>query len=420
MSFPLIHFIIFEDLDRYMMGQITTSVQLIIVIPYNRMQQRQRRRLFYTASTCFGGIVVAVGGCSSFYDDNENVRKAKRVGQSMFRIGNLLKTASHIGIDYAYVLYVDKNKRNQSANYSKLLNQLSSLQKDQETNTFNKNNATTSEIVNQWQNKIIKTREEIDLVTENLAYLDNTDDGMSNIHRRNARRLRTMCAENGGLYIKLGQHLAMLDHIFPTEYQEELSHLLSRNPSSSYESIRRIIKSDIGFFPEEIFSEFQTTPLASASLAQVHVAIGKDGKKYAVKVQHEGLLESSPVDRRIITWLVDLIPYFFRDFDYAWLAKEMNLNLPLELDFTNERRNLVECARLLSKEIKEGSVAVPIAVAELSSHRVLTMTFEEGVQVNDREGIKRMGLTPADISKTVSEVFCEQIFRHGFVHCGKS
>lgn len=386
---------------------------------YCALEEMKRRngKLIYAASAC-----ATIGGCSivaNYFDDNENVRKTKRMAQSIFRITNLVKTAVHMGTDYAYVLYVDNNSS--TSNYSKLQKQLSSLQKDQEINTYNKNNANTIEITDKWQNEIASTRKKIDAITETLANLSDDADSsiMSKVHRRNASRLREMCAQNGGLYIKLGQHLAMLDHIFPTEYQEELSHLLSRNPRSSYESVRRIIKTDIGFFPEELFSEFHTTPLASASLAQVHIAIGKDGKKYAVKVQHEGLLESSPVDRTIITHLVDLIPIFFRDFNYAWLAKEMNLNLPLELDFTNERHNLSECARILSKEIKEGSVAVPVAVPELSSHRVLVMSFEDGVYVSDKEGIKRMGLNPADISRTVSEVFCEQIYRHGFVHCGK-
>ena len=95
---------------------------------------------------------------------------------------------------------------------------------------------------------------------------------------------------NKGLYIKLGQHISMMDHVIPLEYQEELSKLLSNNPVSSIESVRKIIREDLGKDPNELFEKFEDEPIASASLAQVHIAYGRDGKKYAVKVQHAGRL----------------------------------------------------------------------------------------------------------------------------------
>jgi aarF domain-containing kinase len=68
------------------------------------------------------------------------------------------------------------------------------------------------------------------------------------LHERNAIRLRDMCSQNKGIYIKLGQHLAMLDYMFPSEYQEILSSLLANTPTSSIESVRRVIHSQFGIY----------------------------------------------------------------------------------------------------------------------------------------------------------------------------
>ena len=242
----------------------------------------------------------------------------------------------------------------------------------------------------------------------------------SDLHTRNAKRLLQMCENNQGLYIKLGQHVCMLDHIVPLEYQRVLSKLLANNPVSSFDSVVATFVNDIGKHPSEVFSKFEETPLASASLAQVHVAYGKNGEKYAVKIQHDGLRESSTVDRAVITFVIDeVVRRIFEGFDYRWLTKEMNKNMPIELDFNSELRNLQKCAVLLKKYIDNGVLIIPQAFPELSSKRVLTMSFEEGVPVSNKQAILALQLSTDEVAKMISTVFCEQIYRHGFVHCGK-
>jgi aarF domain-containing kinase len=236
------------------------------------------------------------------------------------------------------------------------------------------------------------------------------------IHIRNAKRLRDMCAENGGLYIKLGQHLAMLDHVMPMEYPGILTTLLANTPTSSIESVKRVFQEDLGRSPEELFDTFETIPIASASLAQVHVAT-KNGQKFAVKVQHEGLVEGSDIDRFVITKIVDVLGDLFSGFRYQWLTKEMNLNLPKELDFQCEKENLLQATKNLQSFIQRGDVAVPKPITDISSKRILTMTFEEGVYVSRIKDISHYQIDASDISTLISRVFSEQIFRHGFVHC---
>ena len=132
----------------------------------------------------------------------------------------------------------------------------------------------------------------------------------------------------------------MLDYILPGEYALVLRSLLDKNPSSSIDSIRSVIHKDLGAYPEELFASFEETPIASASLAQVHIATGKDGKKYAVKIQHDGLLESSEGDRLAITFIVALLSRLFKDFNYNFLTREMNQNLP-QVPFTVEHNHYV-------------------------------------------------------------------------------
>jgi len=126
-----------------------------------------------------------------------------------------------------------------------------------------------------------------------------------------------------------------------------------------------------------------TTPLLTHlsslpfySHCQVHIAYGHDGQKYAVKCQHEGLRESAAGDMAVITFLVYAVSRLFEGFDYNWLTREMNQNMPLELDFTVERGNMEKCARLMADMVASGDVAVPTSVPALSAQRVLTMSFE--------------------------------------------
>jgi aarF domain-containing kinase len=150
----------------------------------------------------------------------------------------------------------------------------------------------------------------------------------SGCHQRGADRLVALCFRNGGVYIKLGQHIGMLDHLLPAEYVLTMRrHLLDACPVCPWSSVRRTIMEDLGAAPETLFRSIETEPIASASLAQVHVAIDHDGRKRAVKVQHRGLRETSAVDLKTIELLVRTIKWVAPSIDYLWLVEEANENL---------------------------------------------------------------------------------------------
>jgi aarF domain-containing kinase len=334
-----------------------------------------------------------------------------------------------ITADYVQCMALDA--RQEVSEYERLGKELSDLQTKQEQQTiemwkFKDSDSTRAASL---EKAIADTRTLIDQVAAKMSTIrsasasaksGNGDEVLSPfeaVHKRSATRLRIMCSRNKGVYVKLGQHVAMLDHIVPQAYQDELCKLLADNPHSSFESVRRVIKSELGRYPEEIWERFEPTAIASASLAQVHIAYDKAGNKYAVKVQHEDLRNGAHGDMLAITFLIHLLSSMFKDFNYDWLAREMNKNLPLELDFENEVKNMKKCALLLRDLVQAGDVVVPTPDESLASSRVLTMGFEQGSYVTDIAAINRMGLDPAHVARLISVAFCEQMYRHGFVHC---
>jgi len=151
------------------------------------------------------------------------------------------------------------------------------------------------------------------------------DEGIpANVHQRNANRLLQLCRTNGGVYIKVGQHLANLDLLLPDEYLKSLSSLFDDAPVSSYENVCHVIKEELGSSPEQLFDDFSIDPFASASLAQVHTAKCKaTGKKLAVKVQHKGLRETSKGDLLAMATVTNIAEKLFDDFNFGWICEEL-------------------------------------------------------------------------------------------------
>ncbi|KAJ9540697.1 hypothetical protein OSB04_027203 [Centaurea solstitialis] len=242
----------------------------------------------------------------------------------------------------------------------------------------------------------------------------------SEVHARSARRLEELCFKNGGIYIKLGQHIGQLEYLVPPEYINTLREsMLNRCPTSSYDQVCQVVKKELGGAPEEIFEEFDPVPIASASLAQVHVARTHQGEKVAVKVQHMHMTDTAAADYATVELIVNTLHRLFPSFDYRWLVDEVRDSLPKELDFLIEAKNSIKCMdnfRRLSPHIAD-YVYAPAVYWNLSTTKLLTMEFMDGAQVNDLKSIQKLGVSPHDIATLVSKTFAEMMFKHGFVHC---
>uniref|UniRef100_A0A2N9GL70 ABC1 atypical kinase-like domain-containing protein n=1 Tax=Fagus sylvatica TaxID=28930 RepID=A0A2N9GL70_FAGSY len=249
------------------------------------------------------------------------------------------------------------------------------------------------------------------------------------VHLRSARKLQELCFRNGGIYIKLGQHIGQLEYLVPQEYVQTMREsMLNKCPVSSYDQVCQVFKKELGETPDKVFSEFDPAPIASASLAQVHVARTRDGQKVAVKVQHTHLTDTAAADHATVDFIVNAIHRFFPAFDYRHLAylsllcsKHVAIvsNYDKELDFMIEAKNSERCLDNFRKQSPHIAdyVYAPKVYWNLSTSKLLTMEFMDGAQVNDVKTIQKLGIQPNEVAKLVSQAFAEMIFKHGFVHC---
>lgn len=222
-------------------------------------------------------------------------------------------------------------------------------------------------------------------------------DDIGEVHQRNATKLFELLRANGGLYLKIGQAIAMQSAILPPEFQKMFAKMFDDAPQNSWEEVRQVIMEDFGQTPEEVFGiSFDGDPdmgvmekkaRASASVAQVHWARLKDGREVAIKIQKREIAQqlgwdlwSFKVVTRIYSWWFDL-PFYT-------LVPYMTERLVLECDFENEARNSQRMAELVKGEPRlRDRVYIPKVYSDLSSKRVMTAEWIEGVRLWDKASI---------------------------------
>src|SRR2546426_5617680 len=232
-------------------------------------------------------------------------------------------------------------------------------------------------------------------------------------HRRSAERAYRLATRLEGLPIKVCQFLGSRADILPAEYVEVLSRLQDRVPPRRLATFLPLLRRELGRPVEAVFAELDPTPLASASLAQVHRGRLRDGREVAVKMQYPDSEQVVRVDLKSFAVLVGVLARLERDFDFRALIREVEKYVPLELDFVHEADNAERMAAHLRGR---SDILVPAVVGELSTRRVLVMEYTPGVRVTDVDGLRAIGIDPADIAQRLIDVFCEQILVHGFFH----
>ncbi|KAF8963836.1 hypothetical protein BGZ46_000887 [Entomortierella lignicola] len=241
---------------------------------------------------------------------------------------------------------------------------------------------------------------------------------MSALHKRSAVRLREMLSKNGGIYIKLGQHLASLKYLLPDEWTTSMEPLQDRCTPSSLESIQALFLSDLGQPLSAFFSSFDVEPIGVASLAQVHKAKLLNGREVAVKIQHPALKEFSTIDIKTVGVLTSFVAYVFPAFEFTWLSDEMQTSLPRELDFDVEAANAARVASNFDKARAEGSKStIKIPDVIWSRKRVLVMEFMVGSRIDDLRYLKENNIKVSEVSNEMARTFSQMIYKDGFVHC---
>ena len=236
---------------------------------------------------------------------------------------------------------------------------------------------------------------------------------ISAYHRRSAQRILDTATRRRGLLIKVGQIMGARADVLPDEYVEVLSQLHDTVPPQPLAAIRPLIERELRAPVERIFAEFSPTPIASASLAQVHLARLHDGRDVAVKVQYPEIEEIVRVDLQNVRILGRFANRLLPDFDFTPIIEELSTNIPQELDFINEGHNAEATARNFADR---DDIIVPRIYWEYTARRVLTMEYVEGIKITDTEALAAAGIERQAVARLVADSYIRQIFTHGFFH----
>ncbi|KAF2773839.1 ABC1-domain-containing protein [Teratosphaeria nubilosa] len=223
-------------------------------------------------------------------------------------------------------------------------------------------------------------------------------DSVADVHARSASRVFELLRNNGGLYLKIGQAIAMQSAILPPEFQKMFARMFDDATQNDWNEVQQVVRADFGGRSvEEVFGVsfdgdpgrgiMERTARASASVAQVHWARLQDGREVAIKIQKREIarqvgwdLWAFKVVTKIYTWWFDLPLYH--------LVPYISDRLMLETDFQNEAKNSEKMRQYIQNEPRlRGRVYIPRVYHELSSKRVMTAEWIEGIRLWDKEGI---------------------------------
>ena len=233
-------------------------------------------------------------------------------------------------------------------------------------------------------------------------------------HVRNARRIYRAIVELQGLYIKVGQLFSCMANFLPAAFRRELDGLQDRVPPRPYEAIEQRIRDEFdGRGPQQLFRSFDPTPIASASIGQVHMARTLDGHRVAVKVQYPDIETTVRADLQALRTIFSVVERFIPYRGMDSIHREIRSIILQELDYTAEAGNSAQVGAAFGERT---DVHVPRVIPELSTKHILTTEFIDGVKVNDTEGLAALGIDPSSLARLVIEAYCQQIFRQGVYH----
>ncbi len=228
-------------------------------------------------------------------------------------------------------------------------------------------------------------------------------------------RLRMALTELGPTFIKLGQILAARPDLVGTTIANELKNLHSNVPAVDSATIRQTLRDELGFRLDTDIIDFDDTPLATASIGQVHRARLADGTDVVVKVQRPAIEETILCDLDVLEGVAELAEKVegLAAFSPQKLIQQMAPMIRRELDFGRERQNLLVFAGLLSDV--EG-IEIPRPIESLCTRRVLVMTRLLGQDLSRAARKELDSDQRRDAARLITTVYMRMLFHHGFFH----
>ena len=229
-------------------------------------------------------------------------------------------------------------------------------------------------------------------------------------------KMRRAFEELGGTFVKLGQMLSVRPDLVPPGFVAEFRKLQDDVAPFPSEQAVAVIESQFGSSLEDLFDDFDRTPLASASISQVHKAKTKGGRDVVVKIQRptiRGLIET---DISILSDLAKLIEKRIPEselYNPVGIVDEFTRTIRQELDFVREARSMDKFKRNFAED---DTIYVPKVYWELTTSHVLTMEYIDGIKLKDLEKLEKAGLDKRIIAINGARAILQQVFEHGFFH----
>ncbi|MFP6656292.1 MAG: AarF/UbiB family protein, partial [Myxococcota bacterium] len=239
-----------------------------------------------------------------------------------------------------------------------------------------------------------------------------TNKELSVRHQKNAQRILKLALDLRGVMIKMCQAIATRSDVFPPEFIKPLEQCHDAVPAKSYPVIRQIVEDEFGKPMDTLFSEFDETPIAAASLAQVHRARLQDGREVAVKVQYPDIEDIIRTDLANMRRVCRIYEFFDRQaLELLPLLTELTRHIGFELDFVREARFGARVRELFASDDR---VVIPESYPEYTTRRVMVMELVGGIKITDLERIEAAGLDPNDVVQDLMHVYVRMILAAGF------
>lgn len=231
-----------------------------------------------------------------------------------------------------------------------------------------------------------------------------------------SERVRMALEELGPTFVKMGQVLSTRPDLIPVEFIDELSKLQDEVPPFPFVEAREIIEAELKSPIEDKFEKFDETPLAAASIGQVHRARLKEEEDVIVKVKRPGIRKIIEVDLEIMLHLAVLIERHVEEWGIyrpTKIVEEFSRTLGKEIDYTIEASNTERFARQF---VGNPMVYVPRIFRELTTKRILTMEYVDGIKASKIDRLEKEGFDRKIIASRGADLMLEQVFKHGFFH----
>jgi ubiquinone biosynthesis protein len=236
------------------------------------------------------------------------------------------------------------------------------------------------------------------------------------IHGVSPNKLKLILEDLGPTYVKFGQLMSMRSDVLPREYCDVLVQLRTDVKPIPYEEVIGVIEAEYGLRADEVFQEISREHLGSASIAQVHKAVLRNGQTVVIKVQRPGIYQMMKRDIQLLKRAISITKIFkinVGNIDFKLILDEMWAAAQQEMDFIIEANYIQEITDL-NADIKY--IAFPRVERDLTTSKVLVMEYIDGVQIDELEKLAELGYDINEIGIKLADNYVKQIVDDGLFH----